>query len=66
MIKPIGASSPLGKPTTKAINQAVQETKKKVGCINSYEFHLGFVPTHKPGSQRIDQAKVEHFIDQLI
>ena len=63
MIKAIGA---LPKPTTKAIKQPVKEAEKQIGRMNSYEFQLGFVPTHSPGTHKPTIDRVEHFIDQIV
>ena len=49
-------------PATKAVGKIVKDVQNKQPhkTINTYEFHLGFVPQKHPMGR--DMAKVEHFI----
>lgn len=51
--------------TKKAENVLKNEESGKV--INSFEFHAGFIPSHKEvGFNKINQTKVQHFIDSIV
>ncbi len=51
--------------TKKAEQVLKNEESGKV--INSFEFHAGFIPSHKEvGFNKINQTKVQHFIDSIV
>ena len=57
-------------PATQKVVGAVKESvkaKEPYKTINSYEFHLGFIPQHNPhGVSPDDPVKVQHFIDMIV
>lgn len=59
---------PVGQKVVSAVQKTAQNTEqkaKKVGCINSYEFHLGFVPQKKAGDLHSDE-QIERMIDMYV
>ena len=59
---------PVGQKVVSAVQKTAQNTEqkaKKFGGVNSYEFHLGFVPQKKTGGLRSDE-QIERMIDMLV
>lgn len=62
---PIQPIMPKTKQAVDMVKKAVQEPQPQK-VINTYEFHLGFIPQKHPMGHSFDSEKVEHFINQLI
>ncbi|MCR5265369.1 MAG: hypothetical protein K6E29_02095 [Cyanobacteria bacterium RUI128] len=61
-VKSIG---PQTKKVVSATREAVQQ--RTHNPVNTYEFHLGFVPEHLNSNNRLaQQSSAEYFINQLI